>query len=664
MVLLVGAAFLYASVRVGGHLSRQLSRPIEELIGWTGHIRRMEPLPPDRPRRGAPEFEALRTALREMADALEQGRAREIEAERLRAFRETARRVAHEMRNPLTPIRLAVAQLAALGGAGPAARPSTCSIAESGRLEQLAREFTEFGRLPEGPAAPVDLAELLTDIARTSVPPTMQRAAGARSRPSHAAGPLRSAAPRLRQHRPQRRRGLRWARRASSWRRWPRTAASGSRSAITGPACRAELAGRLFDPYVTAKSGGTGLGLALARQTVEMHQGAIAVEPTPGGGRHLRRADAGTVTGRSQVLLVDDEANIRRMLAALLREEGFTVAEASSGNAALLQLDDVDPDVVLLDLLMPPGPDGLETLASMRERGRSTPVIMMSGKAQLTDAVRAVKLGAFQFLEKPLTPESVLVTVRAALELNRTRAENRALHAELGRRSALVGESAAMRQVRALIARVGPTEARVLLTGESGTGKELAAAAVHGASRRAGRAVRHRQLRRHPAGPGGVRDVRPRARRVHRRHRAAAGPVRAGAHGHPLPRRDRRPERRRAGQAAAYARDRRAAAAGRRELAAGGRADRGGDQPPARGRGGRRRVPRGPVLPAQRVPHPAAAAAGAAGGSARARGAPGRAGAAAAGAGLHRAGRSRRSRATAGPATCASWPTWSSGSSS
>jgi len=135
------------------------------------------------------------------------------------------------------------------------------------------------------------------------------------------------------------------------------------------------------------------------------------------------------VTARAQILLVDDEANPRRMLAALLREEGFTVAEAPNGNAALLQLDDIDPDVVLLDLFMPPGPDGLDTLARIRDRGRSMPIIMMSGKAQLTDAVRAVKLGAFQFLEKPLTPESVLVTVRAALELNRTRAENRALHA-------------------------------------------------------------------------------------------------------------------------------------------------------------------------------------------------------------------------------------------
>ena len=193
------------------------------------------------------------------------------------------------------------------------------------------------------------------------------------------------------------------------------------------------------------------------------------------------------MNGSEQVLLVDDEANIRRMLGALLRSEGFTVAEAPNGNAALLLMDQTDPDVVLLDLMMPPGPDGLETLTRMRDRGRLAPVIMMSGKAQLTDAVRAVKLGAFQFLEKPLSPEGVLVTVRAALELNRTQAENRALHAELGRRASLIGSGPAMQRVAALIARVGPTEARVLITGESGTGKELVAAAIHAASRRRGR---------------------------------------------------------------------------------------------------------------------------------------------------------------------------------
>jgi two-component system nitrogen regulation response regulator NtrX len=193
------------------------------------------------------------------------------------------------------------------------------------------------------------------------------------------------------------------------------------------------------------------------------------------------------MNGSAQVLLVDDEANIRRMLGALLRSEGFSVTEAGSGNAALLMIDETDPDVVLLDLLMPPGPDGIETLQRMRDRGRTAPVIMMSGKAQLADAVRSVKLGAFQFLEKPLAPEAVLVTVRAALELNRTRAENRALHAELARRGTLVGEGRAMQQVRALIARVAPTEARVLITGESGTGKELVAAAIHEESSRKGR---------------------------------------------------------------------------------------------------------------------------------------------------------------------------------
>jgi two-component system, NtrC family, nitrogen regulation response regulator NtrX len=189
-----------------------------------------------------------------------------------------------------------------------------------------------------------------------------------------------------------------------------------------------------------------------------------------------------------QVLLVDDEANVRRMLGALLQTEGFAVAEAPNGNSALLMLQEVDPDVVLLDLMMPPGPDGLETLTRMRDRGTGAPVIMMSGKAQLTDAVRAVKLGAFQFLEKPLSPEAVLVTVRAALELNRTRAQNRALQAELARRASLIGEGPAMQQVRELIARVAPTEARVLITGESGTGKELVAAAIHAASERQKRA--------------------------------------------------------------------------------------------------------------------------------------------------------------------------------
>ncbi len=187
----------------------------------------------------------------------------------------------------------------------------------------------------------------------------------------------------------------------------------------------------------------------------------------------------------ASLLLVDDESNIRRMLGALLRAEGHAVAEAATGNAALLAADEAEPDAIFLDLMMPPGPDGLATLQSLRERGVSAPVIMMSGKAQLADAVRAARLGAFQFLEKPLTPESVLVTLQAALDLSRTRAANRALQDVLGRRDEMVGSSPALRQVRELIAQAAPSDVRVLITGESGTGKELVAAAIHRASRRA-----------------------------------------------------------------------------------------------------------------------------------------------------------------------------------
>ncbi|HEX2611240.1 MAG TPA: HAMP domain-containing sensor histidine kinase [Gemmatimonadales bacterium] len=283
LILLVGCAFLYASIQFGGHLSRQLSRPIEELIGWTGNIRRMEPLPPDRPRRGAPEFAALRTALREMAEGLERARAQEIESERLRAFRETARRVAHEMRNPLTPIRLAVAHLSQVTGAEHREAIEVLK-AESERLEQLAREFTAFGRLPEGPAAPVDFTELLAELARTSLPSTMK-----------ARLDLDPATPVLLGHYDPLRRAfsnlLRNAAEACEERGELEIAAvpengGGIRIEIRdhGPGVPASMADRIFDPYWTGKPDGTGLGLALVKQTIEMHGGTISLAETPGGG--------------------------------------------------------------------------------------------------------------------------------------------------------------------------------------------------------------------------------------------------------------------------------------------------------------------------------------------------------------------------------------------
>jgi signal transduction histidine kinase len=283
VILLLGGAFVYASVRFGGHLSRQLSRPIEELIGWTGNIRRVEPLPPDRPRRGAPEFAALRTALRELAGGLERARAQELEAERLRAFRETARRVAHEMRNPLTPIRLAIAQLSRSAEPGQGEAIEVLA-AESDRLEQLAREFTEFGRLPEGPAAPVDFNELLEELSRTSLPASMTARLQLDPRTPVLFGhydPLRRALSNI----------LRNAAEACDGKGELEIVAaplngSGVRIEIRdhGPGVPPDIAERIFDPYCTGKPGGTGLGLALVKQTIEMHGGSIELDNTPGGG--------------------------------------------------------------------------------------------------------------------------------------------------------------------------------------------------------------------------------------------------------------------------------------------------------------------------------------------------------------------------------------------
>jgi len=186
------------------------------------------------------------------------------------------------------------------------------------------------------------------------------------------------------------------------------------------------------------------------------------------------------------VLVVDDEANLRRMLGAVLGAEGYGVAEAGSGTEAIASVQRNRPDAVFLDLAMPGGPDGLTTLEHLVHEAPGLPVIMMSGRAGLHDAVRATKLGAHHFLEKPLAPEAVLLTLRSALELARARAEAQALREAMGPTATLVGSSPQMAEVRALIARVAPTEARVLISGESGTGKELVAAAIHAASTRAG----------------------------------------------------------------------------------------------------------------------------------------------------------------------------------
>ena len=184
------------------------------------------------------------------------------------------------------------------------------------------------------------------------------------------------------------------------------------------------------------------------------------------------------------VLIIDDEPNIRRMVGALLAAEGYEVRDAPDGTQGVARAAEVQPDIVLLDLMMPGELDGMAVLARLREKFPELPVVMMSGRAGLSDAVRATKLGASNFLEKPLSPEGVLLALGSALELRRARQEARALREDLGLTDEMVGDSPGVKRVREMIARIAPTDARVLITGESGTGKELVAAAIHFGSAR------------------------------------------------------------------------------------------------------------------------------------------------------------------------------------
>lgn len=282
LLLLLGAIIIYAGTRIAGHLSRQLSRPIGELVEWTGFIRRREPLPTEPPKRGAPEFGVLRDALRGMADELEVGRDRELEAARLRAFREVARRVAHEMKNPLTPMRFAVAQLGR--NATPVqAEALEVLTTESGRLEQLAKEFADFGRLPEGPAAEVDLHELLEELTRTSLPPEVSTLVIADPTTPRIMGhldPLRRAFSNALRNGAEAQGGRGELRVGIT----PWQGGAEVRIADRGPGIRPSDRERIFQPYVTTKKDGTGLGLALVRQTIEAHGGKVMVEENPGGG--------------------------------------------------------------------------------------------------------------------------------------------------------------------------------------------------------------------------------------------------------------------------------------------------------------------------------------------------------------------------------------------
>jgi two-component system, NtrC family, nitrogen regulation response regulator NtrX len=185
----------------------------------------------------------------------------------------------------------------------------------------------------------------------------------------------------------------------------------------------------------------------------------------------------------ARILIVDDEESIRDVLAQLFEYEGHEVHAASSGKDALQVASGEPPDVVFLDVKMP-GMDGLESLARLKDKVPAAQVVMISGHGTIDTAVEATRRGAFDFLEKPLDTDRLLVTLRNVLEVKGLSESVAALRSEVEIRHEIVGSSYAIRQMLERIERVAPTDARVLITGENGTGKELVARAIHRLSRR------------------------------------------------------------------------------------------------------------------------------------------------------------------------------------
>ena len=181
---------------------------------------------------------------------------------------------------------------------------------------------------------------------------------------------------------------------------------------------------------------------------------------------------------KSRILVIDDEAEIRRSVRMILEYEGYEVIEASSGPEGVTLVERESPDLVFLDIKMP-GMDGLDALQRIKASKETLPVVIISGHGTVSTAVEATKAGAFDFIEKPLASERVLVTIRNALDQTRLRDENTSLKRAVEVRHQMVGESSSLRQVWDAIKRAAPTNATVLLLGESGSGKELVARSIH-----------------------------------------------------------------------------------------------------------------------------------------------------------------------------------------
>lgn len=285
--LLSGVVVTGLALITARYLSRGFGRPIAELAGWTERIGRGEELPPPAPdeARELVEIRTLRTSLRQMADELEEGRRQAVDAARLRSWTDLARRVAHELKNPLTPMRMAAATLA--GDPDPRrAQAATVLEEEIARLDAMARTFAQYGRMPEGPRSDVDVGELLAALARQHATPDLAIRVDAEPAVVHAHyDALERAFRNLVVNAVEAADGAPG--------RVEVTVRSTDRFVDVelrdhGPGIPPELLGTVWNPDVTTKRRGTGLGLAMVRQTIHHHDGTVEAANAPEGGAVFR----------------------------------------------------------------------------------------------------------------------------------------------------------------------------------------------------------------------------------------------------------------------------------------------------------------------------------------------------------------------------------------
>ncbi|MFA7026095.1 MAG: sigma-54 dependent transcriptional regulator, partial [Candidatus Cloacimonadaceae bacterium] len=184
-----------------------------------------------------------------------------------------------------------------------------------------------------------------------------------------------------------------------------------------------------------------------------------------------------------KIFIIDDEKNIRLSLSNILEDEGYEVESFANIQSGLTALEDSDPDLILLDVILPDG-NGIQALEEIKKSLPHIPIIMISGNSNISSAVKAIKLGAFDFLEKPLSLPKIKITVKKALDFHAITLKLMRLQADSERAWRMIGQSPVMHELNALINKVAPSNAKILIYGESGTGKELIARLIHTRSSR------------------------------------------------------------------------------------------------------------------------------------------------------------------------------------